>query len=439
RVLFPIYDMSGRAVAFGGRILGEGRPKYMNSPESMVFSKSSLLFGLYQHRQAIRSSRRAIVVEGNFDLLLLAIHGIDNVVAPLGTALTREHIKSLRRYCDEVVLLFDGDSAGLRAARRTVPFFLSEQVEGRVALLPQGHDPDTLVREKGAAAVQELVEHAAPLAEFIFSALQEEHGLTLSGKNRIAAELSDLMRSAVDGGQRELMAAHFSAQLGVSPERFLSRQGADAPPDPFSGPHWGAEPGPEMPSDTPWNAPADGEWVPPDLPPEFDEGRDAYPHSASGERADSLYNLPKKQRQLLDFLLLYPEFFSELLAGGLKESLGTSPLLRLIEAMEHLAAQSADGAFVAEQLLSVVASDAERRYIADVLSRDGTDRLGEENEEQGRVFCDELLLWLKMMLRKREGESLQERISAAEQEGNHRLVAKLTEKILSVRMVDNFS
>ncbi|MCI5122022.1 MAG: hypothetical protein D3908_12685 [Candidatus Electrothrix sp. AUS4] len=151
-----------------------------------------------------------------------------------------------------------------------------------------------------------------------------------------------------------------------------------------------------------------------------------------------LCDLPKRQRQLLDFLLLYPEFFSELLAGGLKESLGPSPLLGLIEAMEGLAAKSADGGFVAEQLLSVVSSGAERQYIAELLSKDGGNHLGGESEEEGRAFCDELLLWLKMMRRKREGEALQRQIFAAEQEGNCELVSKLTKEMLSVRMKNNF-
>ncbi|MDU9049502.1 MAG: DNA primase [Candidatus Electrothrix sp. Rat3] len=419
RVLFPIYDLSGREVAFGGRILGQGKPKYMNSPESMIFSKGNLLFGLYQHRQAIRSARRAVVVEGNFDLLLLAVHGIDNVVAPLGTALTREHIKVLRRYCDEVVLLFDGDSAGLRAARRSIPFFLSEKLEGRVALLPTGHDPDTLVRERGAAAVRDLIEGAAPLAEFVFSALKDEHGLTLSGKNRIIAELAELMEQAADADQRELMAAHFSEQLRVSPDRFLVEQKVFERVEPLPVPQWSPEIGSEMPSDA--------GWTPPDLPQDFGEDWDAYPASVPEEELNStisLYELPKKQRQLLDFLLLYPEFLAEVLAGGLKQSLGPSPIIELVDAMEQLASA---GTFTPEQLLSVVTSGSARRYIAELLSKDGG-HLGDESEEQGRILCDELLICLKNMQQQREGATLQKQIMAAEQAGNYSLVSELQRK-----------
>ncbi len=221
RVMFPITDHQGRVCAFGGRVLGDGQPKYMNSPESPVFRKSQILFGLHQHREAIRQSRRAVIVEGNFDLLLLDVHGISNAAAPLGTALTKEHVRALRGLCNEVVLLFDGDAAGLRAARRSVPIFLSERLEAKAAILPAGYDPDSFVREHGAGAVQQLIDKAAPLPEFIFDALAKEHGLTLSGKSAIMAELADLVKMAPDRAQRELMAAHFAGKLGVSAEHLL--------------------------------------------------------------------------------------------------------------------------------------------------------------------------------------------------------------------------
>jgi DNA primase len=429
RVLFPIYDMSGRAVAFGGRILGEGKPKYMNSPESMVFSKGNLLFGLYQHRQAIRFARQAIVVEGNFDLLLLAINGIDNVVAPLGTALTREHVKALRRYCDEVVLLFDGDSAGLRAARRSIPFFLSEQLEVRVALLPTGHDPDTLVREKGALAVRALIEEAEPLAEFVFSSLKEEYGVTLSGKNRIVAKLTELVGQAANEEQQELMAAHFAEQLGISPERFLVEEkevGQVSPPlqiDQPPMPQWRPEGEADMPMDEEWTLP---------VSPSYGQGRwDEASGLASAERGgDSLYDAPKKQRQLLDFLLLYPEYLSELLAGGLKESLEHSPIMGVIDVMEQL---SSAGNFTPEQLLSVVTSGGERQYIADLLSRDIGGFFERVDEEQGRSLCDGFLVFLKKIQQHKVANKLDEERSVAEQEGNYELVASLQKKICSVK------
>ncbi len=280
RVLFPILDMTGRVVAFGGRILGEGRPKYMNSPESPVFDKSRLLFGLYQNREAIRARRRAIVVEGNFDLLLLVAGGVSNVVAPLGTSLTRSHIRSLRGYCDEVVLLFDGDSAGLKAAMRSIPFFLAEQVDARVAVLPDGHDPDTYVRAEGAEGIEVLVEQAAPLAEFVFDYLAQQHGTTLQGKNRIVAELRRIVATGTDPVQKSLMKAHFSQMLGISPDRFETAGVGNAPEKPVNR----AESGP------------------------------------------GIRELPRKERQLLDFLVFFPEYLDELLENGVEEVVADGPV-----------------------------------------------------------------------------------------------------------------
>ncbi|MCI5223818.1 MAG: toprim domain-containing protein, partial [Candidatus Electrothrix sp. AR4] len=420
RILFPIYDMSGREVAFGGRLLGDGKPKYMNSPESLIFTKSGLLFGLYQHRQAIRKSRRAIVVEGNFDLLLLAVHGIDNVVAPLGTALTREHIKSLHGYCDEVILLFDGDSAGLKAVRRSIPFFLSERMEGRVALMPEGHDPDSLVLEKGAEGVQELLNTASPLAEFVFSALVKEYGLTLSGKNRIICDLVELIREASDPSQRELMAAHFSEQLGVSPSRFLTAQNEFIQSPQRQGK---ADMGPEEMLHE-----VDLDMVPPDimLPEEMFGG----PPERSGA-IDSFADLPKKQRQLLEFMVLYPEFVPELLIGGLRESVVVPSVLSIIDSMELLAAA---GPFMPEQLLSVLTSPEERQYVAELLTRGTGDEIG--IEEQGRELCDELLAWLKEVKRKKVGMHLQKQINQAELDGDSELVSELMNKMLENNRIE---
>jgi DNA primase len=216
RLMFPVMDTGGKVCGFSGRVLDDGQPKYMNSPDSPIFSKGGLLFGLHQHRQKIRQSRRAVIVEGNFDLLTLAAQGISNVVAPLGTALTEAQVRRLRSSCSEAVLLFDGDEAGMKAARRAVPLFLAERMEGKAALLPAGHDPDSFIREQGAGAAQELINNAQPLPEFVFDALVKEHGSTLAGKNRIMAELAELVKLAPDQAQKELMAAHWAGQLGIS-------------------------------------------------------------------------------------------------------------------------------------------------------------------------------------------------------------------------------
>ena len=191
RIVFPIFDISGRVCGFGGRIVGEGQPKYMNSPESLVFNKSRLLLGLYHQKESIRKQKRAIIVEGNFDLISLVAHGCENVVAPLGTALTREQLRLLKRFTREIILLFDGDEAGERAAVRGVPYFLAEQITGHVALLSSGHDPDTYIRENGLGQLTELLGQAESLPEFVLGSLIRQHGLTLDGKSKIVEAVNE--------------------------------------------------------------------------------------------------------------------------------------------------------------------------------------------------------------------------------------------------------
>ncbi len=224
RVMFPIMDAGGKVCGFSGRVLGDEQPKYLNSAESPAFKKGSLLFGLHQHGQAIRQDSRAVIVEGNFDLLTLAANGIGNTVAPLGTALTAEQVRLLRSCCPEAVLLFDGDEAGMKAAKRAVPLFLAEGMEGKAALLPAGHDPDSFVREQGAEAVQELIGTAQPLPEFVFAALVKEHGQTLDGKSKIMEELAELVRLIPSRAKKELTAAHWAGQLGIRPELLLETE-----------------------------------------------------------------------------------------------------------------------------------------------------------------------------------------------------------------------
>jgi DNA primase len=379
RVLFPIMEVSGRVVAFGGRILGEGQPKYMNSPESLIFDKSRLLFGLSQHKDKIREGRRAIIVEGNFDLVLLAVHGFENVVAPLGTALTREHIRMLRGYCDEVVLLFDGDSAGLKAAMRAVPFFLAEQVDARVAVLPDGHDPDSYVREKGPEAIESAVEQASPLAEYVFDTLSRQYGLTLEGKSRIVSELQEIISAGDDSVQRSLMMAHFSEMLGISPAQF--------------------EKGP-----TP--------------------GTVIKPEAKISSR-ENLKALLRKERQLLDFLILYPEYFPDLLTAGIEEAIANSAVMNIFQVLKKLAGEEL---LTPDRLLmGLPEGSAERQYVAELLILGDRNDDG-ENEEYARRMCDEMLLWMEKEQNRRDGAGLQKQIRRAQASGDEALLMDLLAK-----------
>ena len=211
RVMFPIQDRRGRVIAFGGRVLAktEDGPKYLNSPETPLFHKGQQLFALWQVRQAHSKIPRLIVVEGYMDVIALFQHGVTQAVATLGTATTRDHAELLFRQCADVYFCFDGDRAGRQAAWRAVESVLPRMRDGRQAFflfLPDGEDPDSLVRKEGQAGFEDRLKVATPLSEFFFGELGKDVSLTsLDGKARLAERARPLIGQIPDGAFRDLM------------------------------------------------------------------------------------------------------------------------------------------------------------------------------------------------------------------------------------------
>src|SRR6185295_13058075 len=178
RIMFPIHDSRGQVVGFGGRVLGQGEPKYLNSPETPLFSKGRELYGLFLARNAIREAGAVVVVEGYMDVVALAQHGVDYAVATLGTATTPVHVQKLFRQSDRVVFCFDGDAAGRKAAWRALENTLPVLADGKNAgfvFLPDGEDPDDFVRRRGKAAFEALLAGAVPASEFLLTELRALH------------------------------------------------------------------------------------------------------------------------------------------------------------------------------------------------------------------------------------------------------------------------
>ena len=178
RVMFPIHDGRGRIVGFGGRVLDRGEPKYLNSPETPLFSKGRELYGLWLARNAIRDAERVVVVEGYMDVVALAQHGVEYAVATLGTSTTNAHAQKLFRLTDNVVFCFDGDAAGRKAAWRALENTLPVLADGknpRFLFLPEGEDPDDYVRRRGRAAFEDALAHAMPLSDFLVTELSARH------------------------------------------------------------------------------------------------------------------------------------------------------------------------------------------------------------------------------------------------------------------------
>ena len=217
RVMFPIRDARGRPIAFGGRIIDEGEPKYLNSPETALFHKGRELYGLYEARQALRKIERLLVVEGYVDVVRLAQSGIAYSVATLGTATTPEHLNRLFRVTSEVVFCFDGDRAGRTAAWRALENALEHARDGRqlrFLFLPEGHDPDTLVGAEGAAAFEARVAAAVPISEFLVSQLVARTDLSsVDGRARLAELARPLLARLPAGVYRELLLERLAAEV----------------------------------------------------------------------------------------------------------------------------------------------------------------------------------------------------------------------------------
>ncbi len=219
RVVFPIKDRRGRVIGFGGRVLSDDVPKYLNSPETPVFHKSEALYGLYEARKIKETTQFVIVVEGYMDVVALAQHGIENVVATLGTATTTQHIQQLFRYTQEIVFCFDGDRAGRdaawRAAQQTIPLF-KDGLEAKFLFLPQGEDPDSLIRSRGKEIFLQYIEQGESLATFIFNKLKESADIrTPAGKARFAQIAKPIVNKLPDGVYKKLVFEELEKIVGA--------------------------------------------------------------------------------------------------------------------------------------------------------------------------------------------------------------------------------
>lgn len=221
RILFPIFDLHQRIVGFGGRIIKEGEPKYLNSPESSIYHKGEVLYGLQVAKRYATEKDCIIVVEGYFDLLTLHQYGWRHSVATLGTALTPQHIRTLKRYTKNLITLFDADQAGVQATLRSLPLFLEEEVAGKTVILPNGEDPDGFLRKGNLEDFTKRVEQAVPLIDFFFQRLMRTYDVkSVDGKVRIAKEGLALLGKIPDRIRRDFYTKALAERLDVK-ESFL--------------------------------------------------------------------------------------------------------------------------------------------------------------------------------------------------------------------------
>ncbi|MEH6637365.1 MAG: DNA primase [Halioglobus sp.] len=288
RVMFPIRDQRGRVIAFGGRVLGDDKPKYLNSPETAIFHKGRELYGMYQARQATRKLERILVVEGYMDVIALAQHGISYATATLGTATSKTHLERVYRQCPEVVFCFDGDEAGRKAALRAMEAALPCMEDGRQArflFLPEGQDPDDAIRSGGTEHFQQLMSQATPLENFLFEFTAQGLDIaTLDGRARMSKLALPYIRQLPEGVYRQLMFQDLATRTGLELSSLMQLEAPPPPPTPAP-PDYEQEPGYDAGHA---DLPADG-------PPPDDENP-AYGYAAADDPAPDQSAAPRTRR-----------------------------------------------------------------------------------------------------------------------------------------------
>ena len=223
RVIFPIFDINMQIAGFGGRVMDDSLPKYLNSPETLVYSKSRILYGLHISKNHCRQKEHVYIVEGYFDFLSLYQHGVKNVVASLGTALTKEHVRLLKGYAKKVTLVFDSDEAGINAAKRSIDIFVNEGIELKILVLPQGKDPDSFIMEYGKKIFQQKAAEAMTTLQFLMTLAIKNHGSSIQGRVAVLDEMKLYLSQIQDSVLRSLHIKELAEKLNVDEKAVLEK------------------------------------------------------------------------------------------------------------------------------------------------------------------------------------------------------------------------
>lgn len=226
RITFPIFDGQNQPLGFGGRVMDDALPKYLNSPDTAVYNKSRSLYGLHRARQVCRQTGIVYVVEGYFDLLSMHQFGMQNTVATLGTALTASHVQILKGYVGaegKAILVYDSDQAGIKAAQRSVPIFQKGHLDARILVLPKGHDPDSFLAAHGAEKFSLTAEKAMDMMTFMVETAVEKHGLGIDGKIRIVNDMKSALLTIEDPVARSLQVKYLAERIDVKESAILQK------------------------------------------------------------------------------------------------------------------------------------------------------------------------------------------------------------------------
>jgi DNA primase len=393
RLLFPIQDSRGRVVAFGGRVLDDSLPKYINSPESPIYHKGRILYGLYQAKEAMRRSETGIVVEGYFDQLALYRAGFQNAVATCGTALTTEHARLLKRYCKQLLLFFDQDKAGRKATFRAMEVLLAEGLTASVVELAVDEDPDSFLAGHSAGELQACFDRARPVLQVFLDHCLALHGDSIEGKARAAEEMLGKLRLLPSELERDLYLKELARRTGLD-EQLLKKK---------------AIPGPVK-------APAKTKTAPQPVA--------SLPQRGSLPRAAAPNGECKIQEWLLHLMKINSEIRSQV-AEATPLDLFSDPDRRAI-AVSLIANSDEEGRLDEDRLLNSLSED-QKVILSGIIVKDD-EALA---EDPARIFAD----YKKAMERERlktRNRILQEQIEQAERDGDSTALAALWREKLDV-------
>ncbi|MGD8701883.1 MAG: DNA primase [Desulfosarcina sp.] len=380
RIIFPIFSGQNQPVGFGGRVMDDALPKYLNSPETPVYSKSRSLYGLHLARRKCRETQTVYVVEGYFDLLSMHQFGVENTVATLGTSLTAEHIQILKGFVGEggkAILVYDSDQAGISAAQRSVAVFQKGLLEARILVLPTDHDPDSFLMAHGPDDFLQAAEQSLGMIPFMVETAVDKHGLSIDGKVRIVRDLRPAIVAISDPVAQSLRIKHLAERIDVDEAVILQkiRRGGPA----HGQPGW--------------------------LKRRPDGRRDSKPEPIRG----ATYRL---EQQVVAMMLQFPEMIADIKRRRLVDFFADPVLADIGKAIiDHFAHAGSDIA----SLVSCWDDQEKKAVIA---------RLSMTEERWGREGCTNLIKQFEASVRRRD-KALLKRIEAAEKSGDETLLAEL--------------
>lgn len=379
RIIFPIYNIHQQVAGFGGRVMDDSLPKYLNSPETSLYSKSRSLYGLFQAKPFCRQTGEVFIAEGYMDLLSLHLHGIQNSVATLGTAMTEEHIRLLKGVSQKITLVYDSDQAGIKAAQRCIALFkVHHQLEDiRILVLPEGHDPDSYLRQFGPDSFKKAASEASGVFSFMMDVAIKKHGLSLEGKLRIVKEMEEPLSALTDGLTRISAIKEIAERTGIDESAIQEKIREISPRGPF-------------------------------------RAKPVESFSYSGN---------KFEKRLIAMMLQFPEIIPELVEKNLIEYI-SDPLLKstgndilfCYRDLENAQEQIKD---LPSIVLMAADNDEKKRLIA---------AFSIQKEEWDLEGCRKFIGQIERNQKRDNLRLLRQRMKAAEERGEHELLRKLTKE-----------